>query len=226
MKERSLALYQRSETREKVRRSIPNQQEQLIIQRFSESIERIKNKNKLISDLNANHQFDEAMDIRRSQIIFLMSALDYYMHQIVKYGIIEMFNGNRKKTKEYQQLMIPMNLVEQGILHVEQLTCLDEAITSVNQYKTFTSYKSIQQQLKFIALTDSKIKAIFKEVEDLTGIKNPLDEVRKIRNRIAHEDEILTDLEEVRLSSQQVNEYVDFIFNVVTLIHQEVIQSV
>ena len=112
MKERNLSLHGREPIRNKKKIIIPNRDEKLIIQRFNESIQRIKDKEELIKILEENHQIKEAMDIRRSQVIFLMSSLDYYMHQIVKYSVIEMFNGNQKKTKEYDQILIPTIIVQ------------------------------------------------------------------------------------------------------------------
>ena len=117
-----------------------------------------------------------------------------------------------------------MKLVEQAIHESESNNWLDEAITGFNQYKTFTSYKNIIQQLRFIGVKESKVQSIVKTVESLVGINNPLNEIRVIRNRIAHEDEILSGHQEVMLDSTQVTQYLNFVLKLVQNIHEVVIE--
>ena len=74
---------------------------QPILDRFNSNIADIRKHFQTADDLLALQppKQTEAEDIWRSQIVFLDSAIDFYIHEIVKYGIIKMFNGNWAKSK-------------------------------------------------------------------------------------------------------------------------------
>lgn len=59
---------------------------------FSENIESIENSFLIANALIEEGYIEEAKDIWRSQIVFLDSAFDFYMHEITKLGIVSMFN--------------------------------------------------------------------------------------------------------------------------------------
>lgn len=217
---RNLSLQQTQEVREKKKILIPNDQEQLIIQRFNQSIEKIKQKDEVIK-LLSNHQ-QSTLDIRQSQIILLMSALDFYIHEIVKYSFIQKFNGLQPKTIAYYDLLIPMKLVEAAIKQPESLDWLDEAITTMNQYKNFTSYEKIKSQLISIGLSKAKIKQLVSTVEDKVGIENPIDKIRLIRNQLAHQELQTIEVLESELTEEKIKPYIEFIHQFVQQIHKAI----
>lgn len=53
---------------------------------FVENIEAINKQNEVINNLKNTSNFSEAKVIMRSQIVFLASSLDFYMHELTKYG--------------------------------------------------------------------------------------------------------------------------------------------
>ena len=50
-------------------------------------------------------------DIYRSQIVFLESALDYYMHCLGIYAMVQMYNNHWDKTRGYSDLKVPIDKV-------------------------------------------------------------------------------------------------------------------
>ena len=145
---RDLSLHQTQPNRDKKKVVIRNEQEKHILKQFNNSIEVVRQKDEIIQFLSAHGQ--STLEIRQSQIILLMSALDLYIHDIVKYCIIQKFNGNQTKTKQYKELLIPMQSVELAIQNPESSDWLDEVITNINQYKSFTSYGQIKNQLEAV----------------------------------------------------------------------------
>ena len=183
---RDLSLHQTQPNRDKKKVVIRNEQEKHILKQFNSSIEVVRQKDEIIQFLSAHGQ--STLEIRQSQIILLMSALDLYIHDIVKYCIIQKFNGNQTKTKQYKELLIPMQSVELAIQNPESSDWLDEVITSINQYKSFTSYGKIKNQLEAVGLKSKKFNELVLKTESDFGVSDLIEKLRSLRNRLAHQD--------------------------------------
>lgn len=219
---RDLSLHQTQPNRDKKKVVIRNEQEKHILKQFNNSIEVVRQKDEIIQFLSAHGQ--STLEIRQSQIILLMSALDLYIHDIVKYCIIQKFNGNQTKTKQYKELLIPMQSVELAIQNPESSDWLDEVITSINQYKSFTSYGKIKNQLEAVGLKSKKINELVLKIESDFGVSNLIEKLRLLRNRLAHQDQQSITSLESELTEEKINQYIDFIYQLVQDIHQTIIE--
>ena len=219
---RDLSLHQTQPNRDKKKVVIRNEQEKHILKQFNNSIEVVRQKDEIIQFLSAHGQ--STLEIRQSQIILLMSALDLYIHDIVKYCIIQKFNGNQTKTKQYKELLIPMQSVELAIQNPESSDWLDEVITSINQYKSFTSYGKIKNQLEAVGLKSKKFNELVLKTESDFGVSNLIEKLRLLRNRLAHQDQQSITSLESELTEEKINQYIDFIYQLVQDIHQTIIE--
>lgn len=219
---RDLSLHQIQPNRDKKKVVIRNEQEKHILKQFNNSIEVVRQKDEIIQFLSAHGQ--STLEIRQSQIILLMSALDLYIHDIVKYCIIQKFNGNQTKTKQYKELLIPMQSVELAIQNPESSDWLDEVITNINQYKSFTSYGKIKNQLEAVGLKSKKFKELLLKTESDFGVSNLIEKLRLLRNRLAHQDQESINSLESELTEEKINQYIDFIYQLVQDIHQTIIE--
>ena len=219
---RDLSLHQTQPNRDKKKVVIRNEQEKHILKQFNNSIEVVRQKDEIIQFLSAHGQ--STLEIRQSQIILLMSALDLYIHDIVKYCIIQKFNGNQTKTKQYKELLIPMQSVELAIQNPESSDWLDEVITSINQYKSFTSYGKIKNQLEAVGLKSKKFNELVLKIESDFGVSNLIEKLRLLRNRLAHQDQQSITSLESELTEEKINQYIDFIYQLVQDIHQTIIE--
>lgn len=219
---RDLSLHQTQPNRDKKKVVIRNEQEKHILKQFNNSIEVVRQKDEIIQFLSAHGQ--STLEIRQSQIILLMSALDLYIHDIVKYCIIQKFNGNQTKTKQYKELLIPMQSVELAIQNPESSDWLDEVITSINQYKSFTSYGKIKNQLEAVGLKSKKFNELVLKTESDFGVSDLIEKLRSLRNRLAHQDQQSITSLESELTEEKINQYIDFIYQLVQDIHQTIIE--
>lgn len=219
---RDLSLHQTQPNRDKKKVVIRNEQEKHILKQFNSSIEVVRQKDEIIQFLSAHGQ--SILEIRQSQIILLMSALDLYIHDIVKYCIIQKFNGNQTKTKQYKELLIPMQSVELAIQNPESSDWLDEVITSINQYKSFTSYGKIKNQLEAVGLKSKKFNELVLKTESDFGVSDLIEKLRSLRNRLAHQDQQSITSLESELTEEKINQYIDFIYQLVQDIHQTIIE--
>lgn len=219
---RDLSLHQTQPNRDKKKVVIRNEQEKHILKQFNSSIEVVRQKDEIIQFLSAHGQ--STLEIRQSQIILLMSALDLYIHDIVKYCIIQKFNGNQTKTKQYKELLIPMQSVELAIQNPESSDWLDEVITSINQYKSFTSYGKIKNQLEAVGLKSKKFNELVLKTESDFGVSDLIEKLRSLRNRLAHQDQESINSLELELTEEKINQYIGFIYQLVQDIHQTIIE--
>lgn len=219
---RDLSLHQTQPNRDKKKVVIRNEREKYILKQFNSSIDVVRQKDEIIQFLSAHGQ--STLEIRQSQIILLMSALDLYIHDIVKYCIIQKFNGNQTKTKQYKELLIPMQSVELAIQNPESSDWLDEVITNINQYKSFTSYGQIKNQLEAVGLKSKKINELVLKIESDFGVSNLIEKLRLLRNRLAHQDQQSITSLESELTEEKINQYIDFIHQLVQHIHQTIIE--
>lgn len=217
---RNLSLHQPQPIREKKKVVIRNNREQAILENFNISLKQIREKRDIIHFLEKHNQ--SVLDIRQSQIILLVSALDFYIHDIVKYCFIQKFNGLQTKTKQYHELLIPMNLVEVAIQKPESTEWLDQAITNIYQYKNFTSYEKIQNQLNTVGISKGNFKKVVAETEVEIGMPHPIETVRLLRNKLAHQEQQVID--NLELTDATIESYINFYLFMVHKIHQLIVE--
>ena len=63
----------------------------------------------------------EGENIWRAQIVFLASALDFYMHELTKYGLCEIYNENWDRTDKYENLQVNMKVIEVALKSGEDI---------------------------------------------------------------------------------------------------------
>ena len=72
---------------------------------FDENLKDVKDKFGLAqNELKANLR--SAEEIWRSQVVFLESALDFYIHELVKYGLLKIFNGEWPETDKSKKFKV------------------------------------------------------------------------------------------------------------------------
>lgn len=68
----------------------------------------------MADELVSKNKNEDAKDIWRTQIVFLESALDFYFHEITKYGMDKIFNNDWPQTDKYKNY----NLRLEDVLYV------------------------------------------------------------------------------------------------------------
>ena len=61
----------------------------------------------------------DVSDLWRSQIVLVVSALDYFIHELARLGMIECAKGARAKTDAYLRFEIPLSATESSIAGIE-----------------------------------------------------------------------------------------------------------
>lgn len=75
-----------------------------VLREFENAISGVQNLNAihdhLLNDLHLN---EAASEILRCQLVYTVSAMDRYFHEIVRVGFLEEYNGVRIKTDSYSK---------------------------------------------------------------------------------------------------------------------------
>lgn len=94
----------------------------------------------------------EGKNIWRAQIVFLASTLDFYMHELTKYGLCEIYNENWEKTDKYRNIRIKMEAIETALKSGEESDWFLEYINSYYQAITMVSYESVKDQFNLLGI--------------------------------------------------------------------------
>lgn len=227
MEERNLDLVPRKEgTREKVTPVMIKFQLDEIKQHFDENVQYIRAQFKIADEMLQLRKEDDAKTIWRSQIVFVESAFDFYLHEITKYGLSEMFTGGWEKTEKYNNLSVKMSIVDKALNAREDTEWFIEFVNDFYKEKTLVSYESVKDQMNLLGLNIQEVAdGVFYErgsdVKTKEKLKNSLEGLYHRRNIIAHQSgRRHSDAQLEEISKELVESHLEDVEKVVQKIHE------
>jgi len=162
-------------------------------------------------------------DILRAAFVLAVSALDYYVHEVVKIGMLEIYRGQRPETSAFSRFQVSLSSLRKALNEAASNDYLLE-----NEIRQRHSYQSFQRPDKIAdAIRLISDKQLWKEVSVKMGIptqdiKEQLSLIIERRDQIAHEADIDRTCPDARCPINQtfVSEKVDFLEQVVESIHK------
>jgi len=199
---------------------------QRAIEKFRLNIKSVKDLDAIYSLLIKNYPLleEQAGDILRAEIVLSVSALDCFIHDLIKQGMVETYQGNRLPSKQFNTYQIPfkfLKLIESADNADDKLGYLENAIREINSKDSYQAPKGIEYALQFI-----NIKSIWQNLATLMNsraddIKNELSLIVDRRNKIAHEADydVLTG-SKIPIDRQNINDVIQFIESLCESIYQ------
>lgn len=222
MDERNLDLASRNEnTREKFHTNIVRFDLDEIKQHFQETVNAVKAQSALAEELYESGKVAEAENIRRAQIVFLVSAFDFYMHELTKYGLCEIFKENWEQTEKYNNIQISMKYIDIALKSGEDIDWFLEYINNYYKSITMVSYESVKGQLNLLGidLTTVADEAFYQRggtEKTKDKLKRRLNELFDRRNIIAHQaDRAHTDAQINDITDEIVREFMEDVEKIV-----------
>lgn len=80
------------------------------LDQFVENVARVRDLGALVDNLQA--QTTNALDlsdILRAELVLSVSALDHYVHEVVRLGMIESFRGTRQRTQQFLDYSVSLS---------------------------------------------------------------------------------------------------------------------
>ncbi|MCI8886847.1 MAG: hypothetical protein HFG70_02055 [Hungatella sp.] len=181
----------------------------------------------MADELLASKKITEGQNIWRAQIIFLASALDFYMHELTKYGLCEIYNENWNRTDKYDHLQINMKVIELALKSGEDIDWFLEYINGYYRTITMVSYESVKDQLNLLGISLTSVangafyqKGLTEKTKD--KLKRRLNELFSRRNIIAHQtDRAHTDAQVQNITKEIVQNFICDIEKIVNSIDTE-----
>lgn len=152
-------------------------------------------------------------DILRAELVLAVSALDHFIHELVRRGMLQIQQGNRPPTDAYRAFQVSIEAIGQALSSPGSDSWLDDAIRESHGWRSFQQPEKIAEAVSLVSA-----KKLWQEVGTQMG--RPADDVRTTlktivdrRNKIAHEADMdpTNPGERWPISAGLVDDAVDFL---------------
>ncbi len=190
---------------------------------FEKNIIRVKNLGAIYQSINSQTTpILDLSDILRAQYVMLVSALDHFIHELVRFGMIEIYNENRRATKEFKEFIFSTDkntLFQKAIMEEKSDVWLNHQIRHRNGFKSFQEADKIKEAMFLIIEVDIWTEVANVLEEDVRQIKRRLNLIIDRRNQISHEADIEPTYQELRnIYVEDINDSIVFIESLVEVI--------
>lgn len=126
-------------------------------------------------------------DILRVSLVLAVSALDHFVHEFVRLGMLEVHRGNRLTTDAYLSFRVPMSATREAITDTGRDEWLDQAIREAHSWLSFQHPDKIADAIRLM----SNVR-LWEQVASELGmtsrtVRTQLGAIIDRRNKIAHE---------------------------------------
>lgn len=156
--------------------------------RFAANLVRARDLQALFVKLKANTTgVLDLSDILRASIVSAVSALDNFVHEITRLGMLEIFKNTRAKTDAFHRFSMSMENVLLVVANPSDSRWLENEIRKQHSWLSFQQPDKIADAIRLISN-----KKLWEEVAEHIGIdtksaKTRLELIVDRRNKIAHE---------------------------------------
>lgn len=171
----------------------------------------------------------DASDLLRWQYVLAVSALDKYIHDIVRIGMIQEFQGIRPETAKYKSFRIDFSLAMQMKFSSTPEIIFANEIIRRHSFLAFQDPDKISDALSYIWEGKHKWSIISGNMTTSiseTNLKTKLKNIVIRRNQIVHEGDCLSTqipLRQQILSKSDTQDVINFIEEIVIAIEKSII---
>ena len=159
----------------------------------------------------------DASDLLRWEWVLAVSALDKYIHDIVRIGMVEEFLGIRPRTKKFNTFRIDMSTYT-NLMHSQSPEVLFESeIKRQHSFLAFQHPEKLIDALSLIWSEEHKWEAISRNMTStisVADLKTKLNNIVIRRDQIVHEGDCFIaslPLQQQQISEADVQDVIDFI---------------
>lgn len=161
------------------------------IQQFQSNIERVRSLGGLYLSLaRLTTPVIDATDILRAQIVLTVSALDHYVHEITRLGMIEVFNGLRQPTNAFRHFQVTIGAVIIGLETTGDSSWFEQEIREKHSFLAFQYPDKIADAIRLFSPCELWPSVASKFGLSVQDVKIRLQLIVERRNKIAHEADL------------------------------------
>lgn len=161
------------------------------IDQFRANLVRVRNLGYIADALDSQTtQALDLSDILRAELVLAVSALDHFVHEVARLGMLEAYRGEREKTPQFLQFQASTEGVLRGMSEGAEDDWFDNEIRTRNGHRSFQSPDRIADALRFVSGV-----SLWDEVGELMDmdaglVRDRLKSIVDRRNKIAHEADV------------------------------------
>lgn len=129
----------------------------------------------------------DATDLLRTQIVMAVSALDHYVHEITRIGMLEVYNETRPRTNAFLRFQVTMEAAMTGISGSLGHEWLDAEIRERHGYSAFQQPDKIADAVRLFHALDLWASVASRLNLQSQDVRTRLRLIVDRRNRIVHE---------------------------------------
>ena len=162
---------------------------------FDETLSQAYKQIKLAEELSIKGLTEESEGILRLQIVLVESAYDYYLHELLRWGVVKIFTGEWEgKGKQYQELELPLRVFELAMKNNNNYDWLKEWVTEKYSHLTLMDYPQLKYVCGLLGLNirDVAELAFYKvgsQDKSEYELERQIRETYRRRNQIVHQSD-------------------------------------
>ena len=158
---------------------------------FRANLARVRNLGRIANALDSQTaQALDLSDILRAELVLAVSALDQFVHEITRLGMLEAYRGEREKTTRFLQFQVSVEAALRGISENPSGEWLNAEIRIRNGYRAFQNPDRIAEALRLVSdipVWDEVARGMEMSPRE---VRVRLNLIVERRNRIAHETDV------------------------------------
>lgn len=170
----------------------------------------------------------DASDLLRWQYVLAVSALDKYIHDIVRIGMVQIFHGNRSETAKYKSFRLELSVATIIQNSPNPEVFFSNEITRQHSFLAFQDPDKIADALSYIWEAKHKWNIICNNMAtpiSETDLKTKLKNIVIRRNQIVHEGDCLSTqipLQQQIITKTDTQDVISFIKELVVAISNSI----
>lgn len=194
-----------------------------ILEHYKESLSAVKDQFIVADEMLKSGNETGCKMIWRSQVVLSEGLMDFYIHELSKYCLFQMFSGQWEKSEKYNNFMIPMVKVEEALNAAESKEWFFEYLNARLSRECYLASEMMKDQLNLIGIgfADAMKNAFSDEDDPVKAGQLKIQGLFKRRNEIAHQnDRSHASAEQTDITKQYVEEYIASVNTIVLQIHK------
>lgn len=161
------------------------------IEHFRANIERVELLGALYEALcHLTTPVIDCSDLLRAQIVMAVSALDHYVHEVTRLGMLEVLAGSRRQTPGFLRFQVRMGAAMAGLTGRDQSAWFDTEVREKHSYLAFQYPDKIADAIRLFSPRQLWSSVGLRLGLPIQEVKERLQLVIERRNKIAHEADL------------------------------------
>jgi hypothetical protein len=158
------------------------------LDRFHDNLSRAKNLSALSQSLDTlTTAAVDLSDLSRAALVHAVSALDHYVHELVRIGMLEVHRGLRPATDAYLAFKVPLSATRSALADPAQDQWLEQVIINAHSWQSFQHPDKIADAVRMISGVKLWEAVAIELGVTQREVKAQLSLLVDRRNKIAHE---------------------------------------